>query len=926
MSTRVMSSLLSCVRRRVTRGAVRVAVMLIGTMVLLGVPIGSLGRALSVQMLPGDLLVAGVSGTVVHYSPAGELKNTLTVAAGGYQTGMCLDEAGSVHTTNWSSNTLSKYTNGGDPVLNPWVTGASASPESCEMMAGGDFLVGLADGARTLLKYDAAGALLATYAPTIQDRGIDWIDLATDDCTVYYTSEGTTVFRFDVCANAQLSAFATGLTRPCFGLRIRGNGEVLVACQSQVVRLSAAGAVLQTYSAASLGGIRPFSLDLDLDGTSFWVGDFQSGGSSNGLVARVDIASGSVLQTFTNPAGATGLLVYDGPSSPPPPIPGETIAACKEGEFAVIGGKCVAEPVSMLTGAFMTHEVDLSTPGVGVSFEWARSYTSGDTSSGRLGPGWVDSYSASLDVQGNGDVIAHAGSGQQVLFEKQANGSYVGAAGARVTLTLAAGTYTLVRNDQTTYTFNTAGRLLTMVDRNDQGLSFAYDGSGRLITVTDAGSRAATVAYNAAGLVSSVTTADGRSVSYGYDTADRLTSVTDVRGKLWTYTYAGATSLLTSQQDPLGNFPVRNTYDLGTGRVVSQLDALGNQTTFSWDAVNLIGTMTTPGGGLWFYDFDSNGRLVEEIDPEDHNTLYDWDADVNMIATTNARGHQTAMSYDARGNMLTRTGPAPQSYEESWTYTATNDVATYTDRRGNTTTFAYDGDGNLTSVTGPNPGSGSPVTSFTRNATTGLMTAIREPNQQGAGTPKDTLYVYDPANTGDVLSVTTPEGNKRTFGYDTAGRVTSMMEPRGNVSGCGCAAQYTWNYTYDAAGHRTQVKSPDPDSAGPLPRLQTDFAFDDVGRLASVTNAKGKTWSYTYNAANERTRETAPNASHLDVEYDSRGNTTAIVDQLGNRTTYTWDLANRRTDMVEPRGNVVGGTPAAYTWSGVPPLPWTGWV
>ncbi|MDX1670055.1 MAG: hypothetical protein R3194_11600, partial [Limnobacter sp.] len=30
------------------------------------------------------------------------------------------------------------------------------------------------------------------------DRGSDWIDLAADQCTMYYTSEGTLVKRFDV--------------------------------------------------------------------------------------------------------------------------------------------------------------------------------------------------------------------------------------------------------------------------------------------------------------------------------------------------------------------------------------------------------------------------------------------------------------------------------------------------------------------------------------------------------------------------------------------------------------------------------------------------------------------------------------------------------------------------------------------------------
>jgi hypothetical protein len=90
-----------------------VVIVLAGAGLLLGAPAASNGRALAVQMVAGDLLVGGTNGTITHYSSTGVLKNTITVAATGFQTGMCVDSAWFVFTTNWSSSTVSKYTNGG---------------------------------------------------------------------------------------------------------------------------------------------------------------------------------------------------------------------------------------------------------------------------------------------------------------------------------------------------------------------------------------------------------------------------------------------------------------------------------------------------------------------------------------------------------------------------------------------------------------------------------------------------------------------------------------------------------------------------------------------------------------------------------------------------------------------------------------------
>jgi len=78
-----------------------------------------------------------------------------------------------------------------------------------------------------------------------------------------------------------------------------------------------------------------------------------------------------------------------------------------------------------LTGAFQEQVTDVSLPGTGVGFDFTRSYTSSDATAGRLGPGWTDSLAASLQIQGNGDVIVHAEDGQQVYFTKQVDGSYI---------------------------------------------------------------------------------------------------------------------------------------------------------------------------------------------------------------------------------------------------------------------------------------------------------------------------------------------------------------------------------------------------------------------------------------------------------------------------------------------------------------------
>ncbi len=235
----------------------------------------------------GDVFAGIGSGQVKQFSGTGTLLNTLNGEPATFNTGMAFDGAGNLYSTGFDGS-ISKYDNSGT-FLGTFGSGFS-NPESIVLDAAGNFYIGQA-GAGVVLKLDATGALLTTFTLATESRGTDWIDLAADQCTLFYTSEGDLVKRFDVCTNTQLADFATLPSGEAYALRIRPNGDVLVAATGFVYRLDSTGALAQTYTLT--GSSLLFALNLDPDGTSFWTGDL-----SSGEIYKVDIASGTILQQF----------------------------------------------------------------------------------------------------------------------------------------------------------------------------------------------------------------------------------------------------------------------------------------------------------------------------------------------------------------------------------------------------------------------------------------------------------------------------------------------------------------------------------------------------------------------------------------------------------------------------------------------------
>ena len=272
---------------------VSTAILLAGSLVPLA---RSLPASASTTWNVGDVFAGVAGGSYKVYDNAGVFKETISDGLGGFTTGCAFNSSlDKLYTTNFSSTKVVVYNDASPHTIAQTVDTGAINPgghsESVVFAANGDFYVGHPDGNDDIQRYDAAGTYQQSYDVAIEARGSDWMDLAADQITMYYTSEGGLIKRYDVSgAGAQLPDFAA-IGGVSYALRLLppgdGTGGLLVANTADIKRLDGIGAVVQTYDAP--GENSWFSLNLDPNGTSFWAGDF---GTNN--FYRFNIASGAV--------------------------------------------------------------------------------------------------------------------------------------------------------------------------------------------------------------------------------------------------------------------------------------------------------------------------------------------------------------------------------------------------------------------------------------------------------------------------------------------------------------------------------------------------------------------------------------------------------------------------------------------------------
>jgi RHS repeat-associated protein len=525
------------------------------------------------------------------------------------------------------------------------------------------------------------------------------------------------------------------------------------------------------------------------------------------------------------------------------------------------------DPVDTATGDYAESFTDatLNTPGYPLSV--TREYSSGVTASGPLGPGWTMPWFASLSINSStGNVTFNSEDGSQYLYTSDGGKTYTAPFGARSVLAgLASGDYTLTTPGQDVLTFNSAGQLTSEVDPTGRGLSFTY-AAGQLSEVTDAASQSVSLSY-AAGLLSQITLPGGSTVSYAY-TGGLLTAVTDPEGNVTQYTYNSA-NLLTSIENPLGNYTVRNTYN-SAGQVTSQEDATGAVTTFSYQTENGLQEtdVTDPDGGIQTDVYGGN-ILLESYDPLGNETSFAYDNLLDVTEATDPAGNSTVMTYDDNGNMLTSTDPLGD--EQKWKYNSDNSVTSYTNADKDPTTFTYNPMNEPLTVTSPSGGE----TTFTYNSAGSVVSSVSPlGNVSGANASNyTTTYAYN--SSGLMKAATDPDGDTTSYAYTAEGLTSSVADPDGNKT----------SYTYDADERLAKETAP----GGGV----TKYAYNAVGNLASQTDSDGNTWTYSYDADARLVKTTDPLGNISASTYDGDSNQVTATDARGVTTTTTFNADNR---------------------------------
>ena len=544
---------------------------------------------------------------------------------------------------------------------------------------------------------------------------------------------------------------------------------------------------------------------------------------------------------------------------------------------------CV-DPVDCATGDFSEKQTDLAVGGRGVGLGWTRYYNSqaaaAANTKGMFGYGWSSSFSDHLVVEAGTKAMLVQADGSTVPFTDN-GGKYTGPEWSEDTFGGSGSGYTLRLANQTMYKFNGSGRLESVIDRNGNETTLTYGGAGRLEKITDPAGRKITLAYNSEGLVESAKDPMGHTVKYTYESGE-LASVTEPgeASARWQFKYNGSHEVTTMTDGRSGK--VVNEYN-GSNQVTSQEDPLGHITTFEYEAFQTKITNKATGDVIG-EQFDSNGlpfAVTRGYGTSSATTeTFTYNTMNEPLTVTDGNGHTTEYAYNSTGDRTSMTDPDKDKTE--WTYDGTHDVLTVETPKGEITTIKRNsGNGNAETIERPAPGGKTQITKY-KYGSHGEVEKITDALEHAW------TYGYD--TYGDRTAETTPETEKRTFGYNEDSQEAWTVSSRGNSSGE--LTKYMSSIERDEQGRPLKVTDPLGHTS--------KYVYDGNGNIESVTDGNGHKTTYTYSADNQPIKVKEPNGTVTETEYDGEGRVVKQIDGNKHATEYVRNAVGEVTEVIDP--------------------------
>jgi RHS repeat-associated protein len=405
--------------------------------------------------------------------------------------------------------------------------------------------------------------------------------------------------------------------------------------------------------------------------------------------------------------------------------------------------------------------------------------------------------------------------------------------------------------------FDALGRLSQTTQGTRQWL-YTYDATGRLASKRDPMDRTTQYFADLADRVTRRVRPDGQEILFGYDLNGNLTSVTPPGRPAHHFTH-NSVNVLASYDPPA-------------------LDGGNWSTTYTTDANKNVTRIVRPDGLELNIAYDTAGRMLSTTLPNGVVSYTYEMATGNPVSITGAYGTNLALTYD--GSLVRHVS---WSGAVSGTVDATYDVNLRPQslqlNSGTPVTFAYDGDGLLIRA-GDLTITRDATSGFVSQTTLGQLSTTRGyssfgqlssfVSRFGGNDLLQRTYTRDAVDR--VTDITETVGGvttTKTFGYDLAGRLTTVTE--GGIT--------TAVYEYDANGNRNRITTPSGVVSG---------SFDAQDRLSSLG-----TTSYTYTRNGELATKTF-NSTSTSFVYDVLGNLIQVGLPNGASIQYLVDGLNRR--------------------------------
>ncbi len=549
------------------------------------------------------------------------------------------------------------------------------------------------------------------------------------------------------------------------------------------------------------------------------------------------------------------------------------------------------------------------------------------TSGNAFGAGWsLDILQRlwPLNAGADGAILELAG-GRSLWFAPNGTGGFVRPAGDFSTLEKIASNYRRTLKDGTQINFDSAGKQTSIVDCNNNTLTFAYGGNGRLATMTDVNNRVTQFGYNDASdtKVRTITDPANRVTTLSYNgTSTRLLSLTDPDpdtagtgepAPVTAFTYDSTSARLKTVTSPR-NHVTTLTYDFAdrvsqvsrpdtsvqqfTPLLKRGLAAVGQGTSYNnptkgWLAVEAEAVYKDPRNYEWpgRLDWLGFGRTMQAVTPLTHMAVTHRDANGLVWLGADRFGRRTRHEFDASGNVTKRT--FPDEAFETFVYNTYSRLTQYTDPRGKITTYGYD-----------------PVTLVNLVSLTPPGVPLQGEYQSCALPCVQFRFVYTAHG---FLSTMTDVGNRTTgFTYDSWDRLTQITYPDEDFDPSNDPKVFL---QYNNASDLTQrtdelgkVTVYDPDNLGRLrktilPDEDSDpnnnptitMTYDTASNRLSLTDPRANTTWFTYEQMNRLESKTDPFNKFDYFHYDLGGNLDFILDRNNRERYFLTDEAGRRT-------------------------------